>query len=103
MVDLAGAHLRALAALLGPEPPSGVVNLGSGVGTSVRELVEQVCRRLGTRERPALGERRSGDAPVLLASIARARALLGWKPERGLADILDDAIWWESTAGALRT
>lgn len=94
--DLAWAHALAAASLLvGREQARGVFNLGSGVGTTVRELVERACALVGTARRPPVGPRREGDAPVLLADITRAQKLLGWQPRRGLDETLADALWWE--------
>ncbi len=101
VVDLAWAHARAIAAMLGGDTNvRGVINLGSGVGTSVRELVRRVGELTSTQRECAVAARRSGDAAVLVASSERARALLGWAPTRDLDGILADALWWER-GGAL--
>lgn len=96
VTDLADAHARALARLLGdPGAPAGVCNLGSAVGTSVRELVERVRARTHCARDLTLHPRRPGDAPQLLADVSRARAWLGWGAARDLDAVLDDALWWE--------
>ena len=89
IVDLAEAHLLALEHL---EPGThGVVNLGSGTGYSVAEVLDAV-RRITGREVPADElDRRAGDPPTLVASNARAADLLGWQPERDLDAIVADA------------
>jgi UDP-glucose 4-epimerase len=93
VVDLADAHLRALAAA---EPGRhAIVNLGSGRGYSVREVLATVGDVL---ERPVpLIERarRAGDPAVLVASNERARELLGWTPERDLTSMITDAWRFE--------
>src|SRR6266849_139635 len=75
--DLAEAHVAALARLLGGGT-SLAVNLGTGAGHSVREVIDAAeritGRRIARREMP----RRAGDPPVLVADVARAKALLGW-------------------------
>ncbi|MEI8254064.1 MAG: UDP-glucose 4-epimerase GalE, partial [Deltaproteobacteria bacterium] len=87
--DLAWAHARALAALTtGNDRARSVFNLGSGVGTSVRELVERTCGLMGVTARPTEGPRRDGDAPTLLADSAHAREVLGWIPQHDLDGIL---------------
>lgn len=94
--DLAWAHAQALARMLEGDPNvRGVFNLGSGVGTTVRELVERTCTLMGIDRRPPVGPRRPGDAPVLLADSTRAREILGWVPRKGLDEILRTAMWWE--------
>lgn len=89
VLDLADAHIAALAAL---HPGTHrVVNLGTGQGYSVREVLEAVRRGTGT-EVPAVElPRRDGDPPVLVASNSRAAAELGWSPTRGLDQIVGDA------------
>ncbi|WP_059007123.1 UDP-glucose 4-epimerase GalE [Streptomyces specialis] len=90
--DLANAHLLALAAATAGEHL--ICNLGNGNGFSVREVID-TARRVTGRPVPAVAaERRPGDPAVLVASAARARARLGWRPARpDLADIIGDA--WE--------
>jgi UDP-glucose 4-epimerase len=90
--DLADAHLAALAALAAGREV-GAVNLGSGTGWTVREVVDVVGHMVGRAVPCAVGARRPGDPAVLLASNARARDLLGWPPARSeLAVIIEDAV-----------
>ena len=79
VTDLADAHVRALRALLeGAE--NTALNLGTGRGWSVRELVAHV-REVTGREFPVqVGARRPGDPPVLVADASRARHQLSWRP-----------------------
>jgi len=76
--DLGNAHLLALEKL---EPGKGLcVNLGTGRGTSVREIVE-ACREVTGHPIPeVMGERREGDPPELIADASLANELLGWTP-----------------------
>jgi len=91
--DLAEAHLLALQ-YLDREDTSNVFNLGSGDGYSVREIIE-TARRITGREIPAVVEpRRAGDPSVLIASNKKAGEVLGWKPQRGLEEIIADAWNW---------
>ena len=77
VMDLADAHLRALDRL-GAGTPSQAMNLGTGHGHSVREVVDTVARVSG-RSVPAIeAARRPGDPPVLVAAPARAHQVLGW-------------------------
>lgn len=93
VMDLADAHVLALRRLLGGGA-SGVYNLGTGRGVTVRELVAEVEAVTGRGLDPEVAERRPGDPPVLLADIGRARAELGWSPRRSLADALASAARW---------
>jgi UDP-glucose-4-epimerase GalE len=90
--DLARAHLAALDVLdRGGEV--GAINLGSGQGHTVREVIATTARVLGKDVPHSIGSRREGDPPVLLASIDRAARVLGWKPERSeIATIIEDAV-----------
>jgi UDP-glucose-4-epimerase GalE len=92
--DLAEAHLRALEHLCaGGE--SMALNLGTGRGYSVREVIamaESVCgRAISWRE----AARRPGDPPVLVADSSRATERLGWQPQRSdLRTIIRTAFAW---------
>jgi UDP-glucose 4-epimerase len=87
--DLARAHLLALDAL---EPGTHrIFNLGSGTGHSVREVIGAVEDVLGERLETIEDSRRPGDPPVLVASIERIQADLGWQPERSLAEMIESA------------
>jgi len=77
VMDLGDAHLRALDRL-GAGTASQAVNLGTGRGHSVREVLDTVAR-VGGRPVPAIeSPRRPGDPAVLVADPARAREVLGW-------------------------
>jgi UDP-glucose 4-epimerase len=93
VVDLADAHVRALDAA--ERGRHRIVNLGSGRGYSVREVLETVGTVVG-RAVPVLErDRRAGDPPVLVAANDRARRELGWSPERDLAAMISDAWTFE--------
>ena len=79
VVDLASAHLRALAHLEGGGA-SGVWNLGTGRGSSVQEILDAVDDVLGTTVERLEGPRRPGDPPELVAAPHRAARDLGWQP-----------------------
>jgi len=93
VVDLADAHIRALdAATAGTHH---VINLGSGTGSSVREVLDAVGQVAGTPVPVLESARRAGDPPVLVASNARAREVLGWEPRLGLLSMVADAWAFE--------
>ena len=94
VVDLAEAHLQALT--VAESGVHHVVNLGSGTGYSVREVLRAVADVVG-REVPVVESgRRAGDPPTLVASNARAASLLGWRPERDLRLMVADAERFDS-------
>ena len=89
VVDLADAHLRALDAL--KAGTHEIINLGSGGGYSVREVVTTSSKVVGY-EIPAVEvDRRAGDPAVLIASIEKAKSMLGWEPTRDLESMISDA------------
>jgi UDP-glucose 4-epimerase len=90
--DLGQAHLLALERL--ESGTHHVVNLGTGDGYTVREVIE-AARKVTGREIPMRDEdRRPGDPPRLIAANARARELLGWEPRRSLEEMIADAWAW---------
>ncbi len=93
VLDLADAHVRAVKYLLGGGS-SGVYNLGTGTGTSVRELLKSIEVITGKSFSSEAGPRREGDSPVLVADNTKARSDLGWTPVRNLDQIISDAWKW---------
>ena len=90
VVDLIEAHILALGAL--KPHVHEIVNLGSGGGYSVREVISAATKVLG-REVPAIeSPRRAGDPGTLVASIDKAKALLGWEPTRDLETMISDTV-----------
>jgi UDP-glucose 4-epimerase len=91
--DLAEAHLLALEKLT---PGQALhYNLGTGVGNSIREVLNAVKQVGGKAVPVALGPRRAGDPPVLVASSAKILKELGWSPKyRDLAAIVETAWKW---------
>jgi UDP-arabinose 4-epimerase len=96
VLDLADAHVRALRHLAsGGE--SGALNLGTGRGNSVREIVETVERVTGKKVPHSIGPRREGDPPALVADPARAKEVLGWEPRYvDIAQTIETAARWHS-------
>ncbi|QEE60860.1 UDP-glucose 4-epimerase GalE [Salinibacterium sp. dk2585] len=103
VLDLAEAHLAALDHLearrgKGEAPAASVFNVGTGEGSSVREVVDAIARASGTTLEPEVLPRRAGDPPMLVADPARIREVLGWQARHGLDDIVASA-WQAHTAG----
>ena len=93
--DLADAHVLALRRLL-DGGPSDVFNLGTGTGTTVRELIATIRDVSGKPFEVEEVERREGDAPVLVADNRKAREVLGWNPKLDLQAIVESAWAWHS-------
>jgi UDP-glucose 4-epimerase len=97
VTDLADAHVRALEHLMrGGE--SMAVNLGTGRGHTVREVVTAVERRTGLRVPVREGPRRAGDPPVLVADPSLAGQVLEWTPRHSSLDEIVDTAWrWQAS------
>jgi len=100
--DLASAHLKALERLTSGKE-SFAVNLGTGRGYSVLEIISAVEEVTGKAVPRKMVARRAGDPPALVANPAKAESLLEWKATRGLRDVVATAWnWTERRAAAVR-
>jgi UDP-glucose 4-epimerase len=95
VLDLADAHTRAIDHLLN-NGTSQAVNLGTGRGTTVRELIEAVRQVAGESFDVRYGPRREGDSPALVADNALAARTIGWSPKHDLQSIIATAWNWHS-------
>jgi UDP-glucose-4-epimerase GalE len=96
VVDLADAHVRALEHLEAGGD-SSIVNLGTGTGSSVQEVVDATRRACGHEFPVEYVDRRPGDPVAVYADNRRAADVLGWKPQYGLEEIVATAWQWHST------
>jgi UDP-glucose 4-epimerase len=90
VVDLIGAHISALSAAIAGSHE--IINLGSGGGYTVMEVIAAAERALGRAVPYEMAPRRAGDPAVLVADISKAGRLLSWKPERDLQSMVSDAL-----------
>ena len=95
VVDLALGHLKALARLDGPQ--CFEVNLGTGTGYSVLDVVKAFETASGRPVPYELAPRRPGDVASCYADPAFAAELLGWRAERGIDAMCVDAWRWQSS------
>jgi UDP-arabinose 4-epimerase len=91
--DLASAHVKALEHLAAAKE-SIAVNVGTGTGASVREVIAAVEHVTGKKVPHKFVPRRAGDPPALVANPAKAQTILQWKAERGLRDVVSTAWNW---------
>ncbi len=91
--DLASAHVKALDHLAAGKD-SIAVNVGTGTGASVREVLAAVEHATGKPVPHKIVPRRPGDPPALVANPAKAQALLQWTATRGLPEIVTTAWHW---------
>jgi UDP-glucose 4-epimerase len=91
--DLANAHLKALE-YLNSKNESTIINLGTGTGNSVLEIIEK-AKAITKREIPLeIIQRRSGDPAILVADNKKAKEALGWSPKFSIENILETAWLW---------
>lgn len=97
VTDLARAHVLALNQL-GKASGFSAINLGTGEGRSVREIIDAAEQATGGRATITVKARRPGDPPTLVADHAKAFEILGWKPIfSDLPTILDTAWRWRQS------
>jgi UDP-glucose 4-epimerase len=94
VTDLADAHIRALDHLRGTGT-SDLLNLGTGTGHSVLEVVEYARKVTGRPIRVRIEGPRPGDPARLVADATRAKQVLGWSPASSLESILRSAWDWK--------
>ncbi|MBS1494407.1 MAG: UDP-glucose 4-epimerase GalE [Bacteroidetes bacterium] len=97
VVDLAKAHVKAVARLIEKKAEDNleIFNLGTGVGNSVLEVVNTFERVSGEKLNYKIGARRAGDVVSIYADTKKAGDILGWRTERDLANALSTAWKWE--------
>ncbi len=97
VVDLAQGHVAALRKLADPKTPCAmIVNLGTGRGHSVLEVVRSFEAASGKPIPYDIVARRPGDLAECFADVTCARDWLGWKAQRGLDAMCADAWRWQS-------
>jgi UDP-glucose 4-epimerase len=92
VVDLIDAHIKALQNL--PAGRHEIINLGSGDGYSVKEVIAAAEKAVGHKIAAVESERRAGDPAVLIADISKAKSLLNWSPTRDMDQMVSDT--WNS-------
>lgn len=93
--DLANAHLLALR-YLNDKNRSQVINLGTGKGNSVLEVITKAEQVTGRKVNTVLSERRPGDPAILVADNKKAKEILGWETQYSTEDVLKHAWLWFS-------
>jgi UDP-glucose 4-epimerase len=92
--DLADAHIAALDLIDKSSPGFDVINIGTGVGASVLEVIDMISEVTGRVIHPKFVERRQGDPAALVADVRKAKEVLGWESKYDLRDIVTSA--WEA-------
>ncbi len=95
VMDLAEGHLITLNFLLKRKAQSLIVNLGTGKGTSVLELIKTFEKVNGLKIPFRFVDRRPGDNPYVVADNSLAKSVLNWEPKRNIADICKNGWNWQ--------
>jgi UDP-glucose 4-epimerase len=90
-MDLAKAHIAALDYLDTPNREHSVFNVGTGIGSSVLEVMEQIKKTTGIDFEYEIVARRKGDPPRLIADVSRINKVMNWKSENSLVEIVESA------------
>ena len=99
VMDLAEAHVVALERLMSSKTDTNfeVFNLGTGIGSSVLEVVNAFESASGEKLNYSIVDRRAGDVVAAYANTEKANKILGWKAKRSLEQALKDAWTWEKS------
>ena len=92
--DLAEAHIAAMNFVEKSAPGFTAMNIGTGSGTSVYQVLEMIQDVTGFAIEPIVGPRREGDPPALVADVSLAKEMLGWQSSRDLREIISSA--WDA-------
>ena len=94
VLDLAEAHLAALEYLDRDDRPFDTFNVGTGTGSSVLEVMEEIKKVSGVDFEFEIQAGRAGDPPALCADVSRIKETLGWSAKRNLSEIIQTA--WDA-------
>ena len=92
--DLADAHIAAMKFVEESDRGFTAINIGTGSGTSVYEILEMIQDVTSISIEPIVGQRREGDPPTLVADVSLAKEILGWQSSRDLREIISSA--WDA-------
>ena len=95
VVDLAIGHVKAINYIF-TNPGLDVINLGTGVGYSVLDMVKAFSKACGKEIPYEIKPRRAGDIDMCYADPSKALKVLGWMAERGLDEMCEDTWRWQS-------
>lgn len=96
VVDLAQAHVAAVEQIV-TLTPFEVINIGTGSGLSVLQMVKEFEKQSGTVVKFEIGPRRKGDAPAVWADASKAAEQLGFTAKYGASEMCQDTWRWQSS------
>jgi UDP-glucose 4-epimerase len=94
VMDLAKAHVAALDYLDNDSRKHDVFNVGTGTGSSVLEVIQQIKKTTGIDFKFEIAPRRAGDPPKLIADVSRINQVMNWQAENGLIEVVESA--WQA-------
>jgi UDP-glucose 4-epimerase len=92
--DLAEAHISAMDFVENSDPGFTAINIGTGSGASVFEVLSMIQEVTGISIDPIIGQRREGDPAALVADVSFAKEVLAWQSSRDLREIVTSA--WDA-------
>lgn len=92
--DLADAHISAMDFVEGSNAGFTAINIGTGSGASVYQVIDMIQKVTGYSIDPFIGKRREGDPAALVADVSFAKEILSWQSSRDLHDIVSSA--WDA-------
>lgn len=95
VIDLAKAHVKTFEYFQGKSEFYDFINVGTGTGTSVLEIVETFEKVSKQKLKYKIGPRRAGDVEQIYASVGKSKEVLNWQTELTVEDALRDAWNWE--------
>lgn len=97
--DVADAHVAAVRALENRSIKGALsLNIGTGVGVSVREMVDAALDVTGSDLQPLIGSRRAGDPAAVVAAVGQATEMLQWRSRYGVTEMIESA--WQARHAA---
>jgi len=94
IMDLAEAHLLVLNYLIKNEPQNLKLNIGTGKGVTVLEVVNTFIKEINLDFKYKFVHRRKGDYPEVVADNSLAKSILKWEPKRNLLEMCNDSWKW---------
>lgn len=94
VVDLAAGHVKAVAKLK-ENPGLKIYNLGTGIGSSVLDVVNTFVKASGVDVRYEFKPRRAGDVPMMYCDATKAKEEMGWEATRDLYKMCEDSWRWQ--------
>ncbi|CAB4330043.1 MAG: UDP-glucose 4-epimerase GalE [Actinobacteria bacterium] len=100
--DLALAHVAAMTFVEKSDPGFESINVGTGIGSSVSQVIQAIAQAKGIDISPSVSSRRAGDPPALAADVTKAKELLAWQSRYDLTDIVTSAVAaWEHNKNSI--